>query len=93
MVAKSPRAAEQCDVNLHSLTHSRTHGQRVVDKRGLFADGPRHFEPWSSDVDDNRAGIPLLTTISHQREDVGALLHVRCQAKANTLTTRLPRPL
>ncbi|GFW91816.1 hypothetical protein TNCV_3400761 [Trichonephila clavipes] len=24
-VAKSPRAAEQCDVNLHSLTHSKPH--------------------------------------------------------------------
>ncbi|GFX06303.1 uncharacterized protein TNCV_505231 [Trichonephila clavipes] len=38
-----------------------------------FCDGPRHFEPWSSDVDDTRARTPLLTTTPHQREDVSAL--------------------
>ncbi|GFW97685.1 uncharacterized protein TNCV_1424491 [Trichonephila clavipes] len=37
-----------------------------------FGDGPRNFEPWSSDVDDTRAGTPSLTT-THQREDVSAL--------------------
>ncbi|GFV80611.1 uncharacterized protein TNCV_4617731 [Trichonephila clavipes] len=38
-----------------------------------FGDGPRNFEPWSSDVDDTCAGTPLLTTTPHQREDVSAL--------------------
>ncbi|GFY26726.1 uncharacterized protein TNCV_4374721, partial [Trichonephila clavipes] len=37
-----------------------------------FGDGPRNFEPWSSDVDDILAGTPLLTTLP-QREDVSAL--------------------
>ncbi|GFT87593.1 uncharacterized protein TNCV_4302211 [Trichonephila clavipes] len=38
-----------------------------------FGDGPRNFEPWSSDVDDTWVGTPLLTTTPHQREDVSAL--------------------
>ncbi|GFW42469.1 uncharacterized protein TNCV_4256641, partial [Trichonephila clavipes] len=35
-----------------------------------FGDGPRNFEPWSSDVE---LAPPLLTTTPHQREDVSAL--------------------
>ncbi|GFU95399.1 hypothetical protein TNCV_3790821 [Trichonephila clavipes] len=38
-----------------------------------FGDGPRNFEPWSSDADDTLTGTPLLTTTSHQREDFSAL--------------------
>ncbi|GFV51422.1 hypothetical protein TNCV_3465481 [Trichonephila clavipes] len=34
--------------------------------RRVFGDGPRNFEPWSSDEDDTRAGTPLLTTTPHQ---------------------------
>ncbi|GFX75768.1 hypothetical protein TNCV_2237401 [Trichonephila clavipes] len=34
-----------------------------------FGDGPRNFEPWSSDVRRH----PLQTTTPHQREDVSAL--------------------
>ncbi|GFT84701.1 uncharacterized protein TNCV_2767151 [Trichonephila clavipes] len=44
--------------------------------RGLhvaFGDGPRHFEPWSSDVDDTSVGTTSPTTTPHQREDVSAL--------------------
>ncbi|GFY33203.1 hypothetical protein TNCV_1240541 [Trichonephila clavipes] len=46
-----------------------------------FGDGPRHFEPWSSDVDEPVLASPLLTTTPHQREDVSAFdrFHVhRC---------------
>ncbi|GFT20138.1 uncharacterized protein TNCV_1945731 [Trichonephila clavipes] len=42
-----------------------------ADFRGCtraFDDGPRNFEPWSSDVD-----LSLLTTTPHQREDASAL--------------------
>ncbi|GBM84447.1 hypothetical protein AVEN_6202-1 [Araneus ventricosus] len=28
--------------------------------RGLFSDGLRHFEPWSDEEDDTRAGTPSL---------------------------------
>ncbi|GFV42900.1 putative DD41D transposase [Trichonephila clavipes] len=38
---------------------------------GFFGDGPRNFEPWSSDVVE--LAPPLLTTTPHQREDVSAL--------------------
>ncbi|GFU78958.1 hypothetical protein TNCV_307991 [Trichonephila clavipes] len=38
-----------------------------------FGDGPRNFEPWSSDVDAPELAPPLLTTTPHQREDVSAL--------------------
>ncbi|GFU87696.1 hypothetical protein TNCV_2042801 [Trichonephila clavipes] len=39
-----------------------------------FGDVLHNFEPWSSDVEDTRAGTtPLLTTTPHQREDVSAL--------------------
>ncbi|GFW77009.1 uncharacterized protein TNCV_2724391 [Trichonephila clavipes] len=39
-----------------------------------FGDGPRHFEPWSSDVDDTcEQASPLLTTTPHQRENVSSL--------------------
>ncbi|GFX15600.1 uncharacterized protein TNCV_2130881 [Trichonephila clavipes] len=41
-----------------------------------FGNGPRNFEPWSSDVDDTRAGTPPSPnyhTTPHQREDVSAL--------------------
>ncbi|GFW57448.1 uncharacterized protein TNCV_543581 [Trichonephila clavipes] len=38
-----------------------------------FGDGPRHFEPWSSDVDDTELAPLLPTTTPHQREDVSVL--------------------
>ncbi|GFT92953.1 hypothetical protein TNCV_740961 [Trichonephila clavipes] len=39
-----------------------------------FGDGPRNFEPWSSDEDDTRAvTTTLLTTTPHPREDVPVL--------------------
>ncbi|GFW15661.1 uncharacterized protein TNCV_3581591 [Trichonephila clavipes] len=38
-----------------------------------FGDGPRNFEPWSSDVLTLELAPPLLTTTPHQREDVSAL--------------------
>ncbi|GFT54741.1 uncharacterized protein TNCV_5001161 [Trichonephila clavipes] len=38
-----------------------------------FGDGPRNFEPWSSDADDTELAPPLLTTTPHHREDVSAL--------------------
>ncbi|GFW19257.1 uncharacterized protein TNCV_255841 [Trichonephila clavipes] len=38
-----------------------------------FGDGPRNFEPWSSDVEPWSSDPPLLTTKPHQREDVSAL--------------------
>ncbi|GFW68977.1 hypothetical protein TNCV_2918751 [Trichonephila clavipes] len=43
---------------------------------GAFGDGPRNFEPCSSDKDHARRVSwhpPLLTTTPHQREDVCAL--------------------
>ncbi|GFU06788.1 hypothetical protein TNCV_4353471 [Trichonephila clavipes] len=45
----------------------------LVSYTKAFGDGPRHFEPQSSDENDTRAGTPLLTTTPHQREDVSAL--------------------
>ncbi|GFV69141.1 hypothetical protein TNCV_874141 [Trichonephila clavipes] len=37
--------------------------------RGAFGDGPRNFEPWSSDVTHHpELAPPLLTTTPHQRE-------------------------
>ncbi|GFW92694.1 hypothetical protein TNCV_520101 [Trichonephila clavipes] len=33
-----------------------------------FGDGPRNFEPWSSDVTTPELAPPLLTTTPHQRE-------------------------
>ncbi|GFS76608.1 hypothetical protein TNCV_1622051 [Trichonephila clavipes] len=39
----------------------------------VFGNGPRNFEPWSRDEDDTSVGTPLLTTTTHQREDVSAL--------------------
>ncbi|GFY04616.1 hypothetical protein TNCV_4416991 [Trichonephila clavipes] len=47
----------QCNV-WYNVSYTRASG-----------DGPRNFEPWSSDVDDT----PLLTAPQHQREDVSAL--------------------
>ncbi|GFX43678.1 uncharacterized protein TNCV_511271 [Trichonephila clavipes] len=38
-----------------------------------FGDGPRNFEPWSSDVPTPELASSLLTTPPHQREDVSAL--------------------
>ncbi|GFW51022.1 uncharacterized protein TNCV_3593041 [Trichonephila clavipes] len=38
-----------------------------------FGDGPRNFEPWSSDVETPELAPPLLTTTPHQREDVSVL--------------------
>ncbi|GFV19437.1 hypothetical protein TNCV_3663701 [Trichonephila clavipes] len=39
-----------------------------------FGDGPRNFEPWSSDVDDTCELVPpILTTTPHQREDISAV--------------------
>ncbi|GFU44711.1 hypothetical protein TNCV_1612951 [Trichonephila clavipes] len=46
----------------------------VASYTRAFGDGPRNFEPWSSDVDDTLSWHPLsLTTTPHQREDVSAL--------------------
>ncbi|GFU23374.1 hypothetical protein TNCV_2369161 [Trichonephila clavipes] len=36
-------------------------------------DGHHHFEPWSSDVDDTRAGTPSPNYHTTPREDVSAL--------------------
>ncbi|GFX44096.1 hypothetical protein TNCV_4118921 [Trichonephila clavipes] len=38
-----------------------------------FGDGPRNFEPWSSDVDDTRAGTPSPNYHTTPTEDVSAL--------------------
>ncbi|GFU50816.1 uncharacterized protein TNCV_2495201 [Trichonephila clavipes] len=38
-----------------------------------FGDGPRNFEPWSSDWTTLELAPPLLTTKPHQREDISAL--------------------
>ncbi|GFV97865.1 uncharacterized protein TNCV_2021801 [Trichonephila clavipes] len=38
-----------------------------------FGDGPRNFEPWSSNLMTPELEPPLLTTTPHQREDVSAL--------------------
>ncbi|GFT41868.1 hypothetical protein TNCV_1667231 [Trichonephila clavipes] len=35
----------------------KQNGVSVTNTRA-FDDGPRHFEPWSSDVDDTGAGTP-----------------------------------
>ncbi|GFX10188.1 hypothetical protein TNCV_1865861 [Trichonephila clavipes] len=40
-----------------------------LDYTRAFGDGPRNFEPWPSDVDDNcELTPPLLTTTPRQRE-------------------------
>ncbi|GFY09673.1 hypothetical protein TNCV_381671 [Trichonephila clavipes] len=38
-----------------------------------FGNGPRNFEPWSSDVDDTRADTPSPNYHTSPREDVSAL--------------------
>ncbi|GFX17361.1 hypothetical protein TNCV_3553641 [Trichonephila clavipes] len=50
-----------------------TSGLGVESYTRAFGDGPRNFEPWSSDEDDTGAITPLLTTTPHQRKDVRAL--------------------
>ncbi|GFU86980.1 uncharacterized protein TNCV_485911 [Trichonephila clavipes] len=52
------------NINVALLSYTRT-----------FGDGPRNFEPSSSDVNDTWAGTtsPNYNTPPHQREDVSAL--------------------
>ncbi|GFV95477.1 hypothetical protein TNCV_4574791 [Trichonephila clavipes] len=68
-------------------------------------DGPRNFEPWSSDDDDTRAGTHLLSTTFELSTDLTGIAPytanlrgtglelMTCQPRPDTLTTRLPRPL
>ncbi|GFT24498.1 uncharacterized protein TNCV_3253111 [Trichonephila clavipes] len=74
----------------HSIDVSRDQ-IRYASYTRAFGDGPRNFEPWSSDVDDTLAP-PLLTTTPHQREDVSALdrfnVH-RCPTRRVFSGTRL----
>ncbi|GFU13901.1 hypothetical protein TNCV_940771 [Trichonephila clavipes] len=45
--------------------------ERKLSYTRAFGDGPRNFEPWSSDEYDNRAGTThLLSTTPQQQEDV-----------------------
>ncbi|GBM03980.1 hypothetical protein AVEN_99181-1 [Araneus ventricosus] len=46
---------------------------RFEDRRGVFWDGPRNFEPRSDGEDDTWANTPLQTSTPHQREDVWPL--------------------
>ncbi|GFW73565.1 hypothetical protein TNCV_1540201, partial [Trichonephila clavipes] len=57
-------------------------------------DGQHHFEPWSSDEDDTELATPLLTTTTHQREDVSPLnrFHGHLLPTVQLLSLRLPKP-
>ncbi|GFY08269.1 retrovirus-related Pol polyprotein from transposon 17.6 [Trichonephila clavipes] len=63
----------KCYLDGHQKFVIQTDHNPLVCYTRAFGDGPRNFEPRSSDMDDTRAGKPLLTTTPHQWEDVSAL--------------------
>ncbi|GFW52738.1 hypothetical protein TNCV_2393181 [Trichonephila clavipes] len=49
-VTKSPRVAEQCDVNIHSLTAPKSQTRAVIDKRDTYLE-------WSHQVDSKNINL------------------------------------
>ncbi|GFV00519.1 hypothetical protein TNCV_3644971 [Trichonephila clavipes] len=69
-----------------------------------IGDGPRNFQPWSSDEDDTWSWKPLQTTTSRQREDFEPRRDLSCINRSThgvssialrfePMTAKLPRSL
>ncbi|GFV19941.1 hypothetical protein TNCV_3005431 [Trichonephila clavipes] len=66
---------KNADAGIHAEVSSANGSDESFSKHcseAAFGDGPRGFEPWSSDVDDTELA-PVLTTLPHQREGVSTL--------------------
>ncbi|GFW31689.1 hypothetical protein TNCV_4683611 [Trichonephila clavipes] len=57
--AELESSAKQFQRESVKLFISKKNDFQVYSYMRAFGDGPRSFEPWSSDVDDTRAGTPL----------------------------------
>ncbi|GFX19685.1 hypothetical protein TNCV_2075931 [Trichonephila clavipes] len=95
----------RCPVRVHTInSKSLTSATSVIYSRA-FGDGPRHFEPWSSDeTTPELVSSPLLTTtptfelstdfyvIPSPTWRVISSTSVVLVTRSTTLITRLPRP-
>ncbi|GFW66435.1 hypothetical protein TNCV_3309541 [Trichonephila clavipes] len=67
---RGPRSDYVRQVALDNNNSNNSVEFRLESYARAFGDGPRNFEPWSSNEEDTRAESPLLTATPHQREDV-----------------------